>query len=291
MNLWSLFGTFCHRHGGRHSSRVAIAMSDTAAVEPDLFYFRKGPKECMIKGDYFRGVPDMIAEVFSPPSRAFDRGPRQELYRRCGVPHLWLVDPDYETIEVQQLDGKTYRLMGTYRPGDEFQPILFPGETVNVESLFQTQNKRHGVLHSNKAAKPIPEWIIAPNIQLGLEYFFLLGHPDRRWEIWGNHSPSVLAFGSPTEAAARLSSFVEEACHWEGLPMVKAAPIGPDTDQAEVGRFKFTRLGRHVYLDVVVDGRKYRELLEVSATRGAWDWGEEQSLWGGAPGGKKKKPR
>src|SRR6266545_3637149 len=39
LNLWELFGTFCERYGGLHSGRVDIALSDTAAVAPDQFYY------------------------------------------------------------------------------------------------------------------------------------------------------------------------------------------------------------------------------------------------------------
>src|SRR4029077_12407858 len=92
--------------------------------------------------------------------------------------------------------------------------------------------------------KRIPEWLISPDIALGLEYFFLLGHPERRWEIWGNRAPNVLAFGSLAEAQARWRHFLEDACRWEGMPFPKKS--GQETaegEQAEIGRFRFTRKG------------------------------------------------
>jgi Uma2 family endonuclease len=275
LNLWTLFGELCGRHGGQHAGRVDVVLSDTAAVAPDQYYFRKSKDECMIEGDYFRGVPDLIAEVLSPPTREIDRGPRKELYRRAGVRHLWLLDPEPESVEVYELSGPDYRLVSAHGPGDEFCPSLFPDEAVSVDALFNTQWKRHGGGLAPGQPTPMPEWLVPQEKRLGLEHLFLFGHPERRWEIWGNRAPSVLAFGSPREARARLGPFLEEAARWEQTPVPAAVGVGPDAEQAEVGRFRFTRSGRHVRLDVAVDARKYWDLLRVWSRREAWDWGED----------------
>jgi hypothetical protein len=250
-----------------------VVLSDTAAVAPDHYYFREDRADCLIDGEYFCGAPDLITEVLSPASRAIDRGPRQELYRRSGVTHFWLLDPETETVETCELVDRVYQLTGTYRAGERFEPVLFPGEAVAVEDLFKTQSKRNHWPPAAHTPAPIPEWIITPDARLGLEYFFLLGHPEHRWEIWGNRGPSVLAFGSPAEASTRLRHFLREACQWEGLDGAKPTSLGPDTEQAEVGRFKFTRAGRHIHLDVAVDARKYRELVTVWHKKDTWDWG------------------
>ena len=275
LNLWSRFREWSRRHGGISAGRVDIVLSDTAAVAPDQFYFAKDKVECMIEGDYFQGVPDLIAEVLAPASVAIDRGPRLELYRKHGVAHHWLFDPITKTIEVRELIRNEYHLNAILKLNDILRPAIFPAESIEVASLFETQSSRWNERPERGDPEPVPEWLIPPDIELGLEYFFLLGHPERRWEIWNNRCPNVLAFGSATEAEARLPHFLAEACAWEGLPKVKAQRIDSDTDVAEVGRFQFRRLGRHIHLDVAVDARKYRQLLEVYAKREAWDWGDK----------------
>lgn len=40
-------------------------------------------------------------------------------------------------------------------------------------------------------------------------------------------------------------------------------------------RFRLTRDGRRVQLDVAVDARKYRDLLEIWSGREGWDWGDQ----------------
>jgi len=51
--------------------------------------------------------------------------------------------------------------------------------------------------------------------------------------------------------------------------------IEPGIDAADIGPFHFTRHGHIVRLNVDVSGTLYRDLLEVSAQRAAWDWGKE----------------
>jgi hypothetical protein len=276
MRLWSLLADFSARHGGQHCGRVDIALGDWAGVSPDIYYYREGRENIMIEGDYFGAAPDLIAEVLSAPSRWLDRGPRLEIYRRAGVPHVWLLEPAHETVEVYELHAR-YELVARYAAGDAFTAPLFPGEEIRVSGLFETQSKRWPRNDDDaEPPKPIPDWILPPEMEIGLEYFFHLGHPERRWEFWNKKARSVLAFGSPAEATARLAHFLTEACRWEALPRPKISQLAADVEQTEAGRFQLTRRGRLVFLDIAIDARAHREILTRWADRKAWDWGEEK---------------
>lgn len=275
LKLWVLFEDWCKRYGGLNAGRVELSLTDSTNVSPDQVYFPASAKDCL-RHDYLWGVPALIAEVLSPATRAIDRGPRKDLYRRAGVPHLWLLDPETETVETYYLSDGDYRLKATYGAGQEFSPPLFPQETVTVDRLFDTQWKRHGErFELGDEIKPIPEWLIAPEKRLGLEYLLLIGHPKRRTEIWNHRTPCVLAFGSAAEAQLRLAHFLEDAASWEQTAPPRTTALDTEVEQAEVGRFRFTRRGRYVQLDVAVDARKYQELLPVWSDSKAWDWGEK----------------
>ena len=127
LNLWKLFGEFCRVSGGKRCGRVAIVLGERNAVEPDQFLFQARPDECMIEGNYFQGVPRLIAEVLSPATRALDRGERMEVYRRAGVPHLWLLDPNSETVEEYCADGTNTHPDGPARPGRELSAGTLSG--------------------------------------------------------------------------------------------------------------------------------------------------------------------
>lgn len=274
MNLSRVLEEMSERHGGRHSSRVDIALGDWASVAPDALYYSEGRNDILIEGSYFCAAPDLVVEVLTAPSRRLDRGPRKDVYRRAGVPNLWLVDPALEAVEIYELHSD-YELISRHGPGEAFGSPLYPGETVNINAMFATQSKRgQDERSSDEPLEPIPQWIVSREMKLGLEYFFLLGHPERRWEFWDNRARSVLAFGSPSEASARLDHFIAEACQWESLPRPKLSAMGYDVQQTEVGRFQFTRRGRLVFLDIAIDGRRHRELLARWANKNAWDWGD-----------------
>jgi Uma2 family endonuclease len=275
LRLWRLFGDLCAKYGGHQSGRVDIAVSDSVAIAPDQYYFRGSKEECMIAGDYFQGVPELIAEVLSPASRAIDQGPRKELYRRIGVRHLWLLDPELETVVIYELEGSHYQQVATFHAGDEFRPRLFPEVRVAVDDLFDTQWKRKPQWRGIDEPQPVSAWLAPRETRLGLEYLLLLGHPDRRYEIWHNRAPCVLAFGSAEEGQVRFGHFLEDMCRWEQQPLCQPSAIEPGVEVAEVGRFHLTRRGRLVHLEVAVDARKYREMLEVWTHRKAWDWGEK----------------
>jgi hypothetical protein len=206
-SLWSLLEGLCDRHGGIHCGRVDVALAPWASVAPDSLYYAEGRENIMLDDDYFCAAPDLVVEVLSAPSRWLDRGPRMEIYRRAGVPHLWLIEPAQETVEVYELHSQ-YELVARHHAGNGFASPLFPDERIPVDSLFATQSRHWNEAADDDRPEPIPEWILPAMTPVGLEYFFLVGHPDRRWEFWDNKARSVLAFGSSAEASARLGHFV-----------------------------------------------------------------------------------
>jgi hypothetical protein len=176
-------------------------------------------------------------------------------------------------LEEYTLEERSYSRSGRHGPGENFRPSLFPEVTVAVDALFDTQEKLHGFMRSSTESEPAPMWLISPQLRAGLEVLFFFGHPEKRYEIWDNRAPCLLAFGSPEEAALRFGHFLEDICRWEQVPLAKSSPIEPGLEIAEVGRFRLTRHESQVRLDVAVDARKYRELLHVCTRTDAWDWG------------------
>ncbi|MGF1553275.1 MAG: Uma2 family endonuclease [Paracoccaceae bacterium] len=81
-------------------------------------------------------APDWVCEILSPSTRRFDLTLKRERYRRAGVAHLWLIDPDARTLEAFALDGGAWRLDGAL--GDEADVSLAPFEAVSfpLATLF-----------------------------------------------------------------------------------------------------------------------------------------------------------
>ncbi len=190
------------------------------------------------------------------------------------MPQLWLIELLTCTIERYGLVEGEYRLEATAGAGESLVVPGFDGLTIDADRVFDTQSKRFKDKPATGNGRP-KRWAIPRGRTVGLQHLILLGHAERRREIWNNQSPCFLAFGSSEEASHRLDHFVLEASQWEGMKAPAPVEIEPHMETANVRRFHFVRHGHIVRLNVDVSGLLYRELLTVTADRKAWDWGEE----------------
>lgn len=97
-------------------SPIDVILSEVTVVVPDLVYLDAGRLE-RVSDRGIEGSPTLAIEVLSPTTASADRGVKQRLCARYGVPHYWIVDLDARVIETYHLAGKTYepgpRLDGT----------------------------------------------------------------------------------------------------------------------------------------------------------------------------------
>jgi Uma2 family endonuclease len=275
MNLWQIFRQAQESLGfeGHGIGGVDISLTENDAVQPDYFFFPEPRKDSLIAGQYFKGTPALIMEVLSPFSRAIDRGPRKEIYRRAGVRQLWLIEPITLTIELYQLERGEYHLTATVSPGEVLPVPDMDGFSIAADDVFRLQDRSRRYDNDDED-EPVNDWAVPREAAVGLQHLILLGHAERRREIWNNQSPCFLAFGSDEEAKFRLERFMLEASWWEGTAVPSMAVIEPNVDSVDIGRFHFLRDGRIIRLNVDVSGLLYRSILETTANRDAWDWGE-----------------
>lgn len=70
-----------------------VTLSDITVVQPDILYIAGNQRE-IIKEMRIDGPPRLVAEILSPYNSRKDRIQKMEIYRKAGVQHYWLVDPD-----------------------------------------------------------------------------------------------------------------------------------------------------------------------------------------------------
>lgn len=106
-------------------------------VEPDLVYIPAEQAD-MVGEDDIEGVPPLLVEVLSPSNWWVDRRTKFEFYAECGVQEYWIVDPEpaVRTIEVYQLAGGSYALMGKWGPGEVARSEVLAGFDVAVDDVF-----------------------------------------------------------------------------------------------------------------------------------------------------------
>ena len=80
---------------------------------PDLAGWRRERMPELPSSSFIALAPDWVCEVLSTSTARIDRGEKMPIYARELVPHVWLVDPLAQTLEIFHLDGDTYRVVKT----------------------------------------------------------------------------------------------------------------------------------------------------------------------------------
>jgi Uma2 family endonuclease len=107
--------------------RATVRVPDAAFVRAD-----RAPQGEARKS-FPRLAPDLVVEVLSPSDRASEVVAKLEMYQEAGVPLIWLIDPDNETITIIAA-GQPTRVV---KPGETFDGgDVLPGFTVPVAEIF-----------------------------------------------------------------------------------------------------------------------------------------------------------
>jgi Uma2 family endonuclease len=115
---------------------IGVLMPGCDPVQPD-FVVVLAANASIIRERRIRGVPDLIVEVLSPGSRAYDEATKHAAYAAAGLPEYALVDPAARSVRLWRLHAD-----GSYGPpqlaheGDTFSVACLPGLRVPVAELF-----------------------------------------------------------------------------------------------------------------------------------------------------------
>jgi Uma2 family endonuclease len=85
------------------------------------------------------GPPDLVVEVTSPSTAAYDRDlvdGKRGAYARIGIPEYWIVDLQTRHIEVCVLTEGSYVLLGNWHGEERLQSIVLPEFDYPVQMLF-----------------------------------------------------------------------------------------------------------------------------------------------------------
>lgn len=104
-------------------------------LQPDIL-FVSGSRKHIKHEERVDGPCDLVIEVMSPANRRKDRLQKMEIYRKAGVPHYWLADPEENTLEAFLLTCANYTLIAAGGPGDTFTNQEFPGLKLDLEKVF-----------------------------------------------------------------------------------------------------------------------------------------------------------
>lgn len=112
-----------------------VTLTSRNVLQPDLLFVSSGRKEIKRK-DRIDGPCDLVVEVMSPTNRRKDRVRKMEIYRKAGIPHYWLVDPEDSILEALMLKDGNYLLVFAGGPGNQFTHPAFPGLSLDLDKVF-----------------------------------------------------------------------------------------------------------------------------------------------------------
>lgn len=127
--------------GGLFFAPAPIRLWPGRFREPDLFLV--SPRDISSLHEPPTGAM-MVIEVVSPgkESRQRDLVAKRKDYARAGIREYWIVDPGERCITVLRLAGKTYRVHGKFRAGEQAASALLTGVVVDVRAVFAAGNPR-----------------------------------------------------------------------------------------------------------------------------------------------------
>jgi Uma2 family endonuclease len=112
-------------------SEVDVRMGVDLVYRPDLIFLAEGRfKRPLRRVDI---APDLVVEILSPSTAAFDLKTKREDYQRAGVREYWIVDVRAAAFEFLRLHRGT--LVETAPSADRLESLAVPGFTLDLKTL------------------------------------------------------------------------------------------------------------------------------------------------------------
>ena len=112
-----------------------VELSSKDVFQPDIFVVMNDHLD-RVQEKKFVGAPDLVVEVASPGTVAFDRLTKYDAYERTGVPEYWIVNLERRTVEVFVLEGDKFQSLGVFHGDQRVPSRLISWLSVRVEQFF-----------------------------------------------------------------------------------------------------------------------------------------------------------
>ena len=113
-----------------------VQLAPKTVVQPDLLVLLNANLDKITESRII-GAPDLVVEIASPGTAAYDRLSKFQAYAKAGVEEYWIVNPERHSIEVAFLQDGAYVPQGVFQGSDTLPSRIVPGiSSVNVEQFF-----------------------------------------------------------------------------------------------------------------------------------------------------------
>ncbi len=117
------------------SAPLDVVLSDNTVVQPDLLYI-PGSDAAVFAETHVFVAPRLVVEILSPATASKDRLQKMEIYRKAGIEHYWIADPDANTLEAFALRDSYYARVAAAAKDDILTHPGFPGLEVPAAHIF-----------------------------------------------------------------------------------------------------------------------------------------------------------
>jgi Uma2 family endonuclease len=104
---------------------------------PDIAGWKKERMPQLPKTAYFDLTPDWVCEVISQNTVRKDRVVKMPLYAKNKVQYIWLIEPTIKILEVYQLEGQYWTLIGTFADSDKVTMVPFTEISIDLSMLWE----------------------------------------------------------------------------------------------------------------------------------------------------------
>jgi Uma2 family endonuclease len=104
----------------------------TTRISDIAVFIRKNVVE---QDGYIHSAPELVVEVLSPANTRAERGEKLKDYESLGVPEVWVISPEAQTVEVMLLKEGRLSTAALLREG-QLQPNQFPGAAIDIASIW-----------------------------------------------------------------------------------------------------------------------------------------------------------
>lgn len=108
--------------------------NDIQKVIPDLVVIcdKEG-----LKGSFYEGIPTLIVEIVSPSNSRHDYIRKLNLYERFGVKEYWIIDPRFNSVQINALNSDgNYEIIGIYKGDEAVHSSIFKDLSIDLKEIF-----------------------------------------------------------------------------------------------------------------------------------------------------------
>src|ERR1700721_2419773 len=100
---------------------------------PDIAVFIRN--NVVAHSGYIHSAPELVVEVLSPANTRAERAAKLKDYESLGVPEVWVVSPEAQTVEVLLLQDGRLTTTTLLRQG-QLTPSRFPEASVDISAIW-----------------------------------------------------------------------------------------------------------------------------------------------------------